>query len=159
VISSVRVTVNITHTYDSDLTLTLIAPDGRRITLANRRGLSGDNYTNTIFDDTAGTAISGGVATFTGSVRPEQLLSQLAGLDPNGDWKLEAVDNVAIDSGKLVGWSLSITTGVSGARTGNKMDQNMNGAVGESPTGFNTAGDYYAVPTPTGLAPFNGTEF
>jgi hypothetical protein len=44
VISDVNVNLRLTHTFDGDLILTLIAPDGTRVLLANQRGGSGDNY-------------------------------------------------------------------------------------------------------------------
>ena len=58
----VGVTLNISHTYDGDLVLTLIAPDGTRLPLANHRGGSGDDYNNTVFYDPWGleTPISAG---------------------------------------------------------------------------------------------------
>src|SRR3954463_297638 len=37
----------ITHTYDGDLTITLIAPDATRVTLVDQRGGSADNFVNT----------------------------------------------------------------------------------------------------------------
>jgi len=51
----VDVRVSITHTYLGDLNLRLIAPNGTEILLAGRRGGSGDNYVDTIFDDEAAT--------------------------------------------------------------------------------------------------------
>src|SRR4029079_14465926 len=48
-ILDVNVKVNITHTYDGDFTLQLIPPGGSPIMLSNRRGSSGQNYTNTVF--------------------------------------------------------------------------------------------------------------
>jgi hypothetical protein len=67
VISDVNVNLRLTHTFDGDLILTLIAPDGTRVLLANQRGGSGENYgvdpnnpnapTATTFDDQAATSI------------------------------------------------------------------------------------------------------
>ena len=100
-VSKVTVTLNINHTYDSDLTITLISPAGTRITLAAKRGGSSDNYTNTTFDDAAATAISAGVAPFTGSYRPETPLSALIGQSASGTWQLEVTDDTAVDTGTL----------------------------------------------------------
>lgn len=114
-ISDLNVKVNLTHTYDSDLILTLIAPDGTRILLSNRRGGAGDNYTNTIFDDEATTSIAAGAAPFNSSYRPEQALSALDGKRANGTWRLEIRDAAARDVGNLLSWSLIVTSGGSGA--------------------------------------------
>ncbi len=105
----VNATVNITHTFDGDLTLTLIAPNGTQITLANTRGGSGDNFTATVFDDEAAAAIGSGAAPFTGSFRPETPLSAADGIPANGAWKLKAVDSANIDTGRIESWTLTLT--------------------------------------------------
>src|SRR5262249_229868 len=48
-ISDLNVQVNISHTYDSDLRIVLMAPDNKYIELSDYRGGSGDNYNNTTF--------------------------------------------------------------------------------------------------------------
>ncbi|HTQ37775.1 MAG TPA: proprotein convertase P-domain-containing protein [Pirellulales bacterium] len=110
-IDDLNVEVNITHTYDSDLVITLISPTGTQIVLASHDGRNGHNYTNTIFDDQASSSISSGRAPFTGSYRPIGTLSTLNGTDANGVWTLQVADTVAQDSGTLNSWSLQITTG------------------------------------------------
>ena len=97
------------HTYDSDLTIALIAPDSTTVLLSNHRGGSGDNFTNTVFDDEAATAISAGVAPFSGSFRPEQPLSAVDGIPAAGTWKLKVVDSVAADTGTLAAWGVRET--------------------------------------------------
>ena len=61
-IEDLNVTVNLTHTWDSDLTLRLKSPAGTTIRLAIRRGNSGNNYSNTVFDDEAAATIASGAA-------------------------------------------------------------------------------------------------
>ncbi len=97
---------SITHSFDADLVITLIAPDGTTILLANKRGGSSNNFTNTVFDDGAATDVSGGSAPFTGSFRPEQPLGVLRGHPMNGTWKLKVVDTATIDSGSIAAWGL-----------------------------------------------------
>ncbi len=71
-VGDVNVNLSLTHTYDSDLAISLQGPGGATtVSLAYRRGSSGDNYTNTTFDDEAATPISSGSAPFTGSFRPD----------------------------------------------------------------------------------------
>jgi len=152
-IQNVKVNVDLTHMLDGDLVLTLIAPDGARVLLANHRG-AGANYTTTVFDDAATTAIAAGASPFTGSYRPEEPLSGLIGLPVNGDWKLEINDTAALNTGVLLGWSLDFTTFV-----GNQMDQNSNGTSGEAAVAQWTIGDAYAVPNPTGQGSFQGAYF
>lgn len=115
--TDINVTVNLTHTYLADLTINLVAPDGTRILLFNRRGGGSDNLINTIFDDQAALPVSGGSAPFTGSFRPEQPLSTLHSVSPNGTWTLEVRDNAGADTGTLNNWTLAIASGERSATT------------------------------------------
>ncbi|MCB9770178.1 MAG: proprotein convertase P-domain-containing protein [Candidatus Omnitrophica bacterium] len=100
-IADVDVTVDVTHTFDRDLTLTLISPFGTRVTLASRRGEGGDNFTSTRFDDDSGADLSAGAAPFTGTFRPESPLSAFDGESAQGTWTLEVSDNQGGDTGTI----------------------------------------------------------
>jgi len=63
-LTSVEVQVDITHTYDEDLTITLISPAGTQIILSKENGGNGDNYTNTAFSSSARIPIWVGAAPF-----------------------------------------------------------------------------------------------
>ncbi len=110
IVGDVNVTIDLTHTWDSDLDLFLIGPNGTRVELSTDNGSSSDNYTNTVFDDEAATAITAGTAPFTGSFRPEGSLATLDGIPAAGSWTLEITDDTGGDSGQLLGWSILITT-------------------------------------------------
>ncbi|CAN5541814.1 hypothetical protein BH11PLA2_BH11PLA2_28090 [soil metagenome] len=109
IISDLDLRVNIKHTYDGDLILKLVSPDGRSIFLANRRGGSGDNFTNTIFDDEANTTITKGNAPFSGTFKPEQSLSLFDGMNARGTWRLMISDNAQYDAGTLTSAILIVT--------------------------------------------------
>jgi subtilisin-like proprotein convertase family protein len=109
-LQDVDVKVNIYHTYDSDLQITLIAPDGTRVVLFNRHGGGSNNLLGTTFDDAAATAVANGAAPFTGTFRPTQLLSALNGKSPNGAWRLEVRDFDRRDGGRIDNWSLVLKT-------------------------------------------------
>ncbi|MBZ0231100.1 MAG: proprotein convertase P-domain-containing protein, partial [Deltaproteobacteria bacterium] len=99
------------HTWDGDVTLSLVAPAGRSRDLVVRRGGSSDNFVRTRFDDSAATAISAGSAPFTGSFRPEQSISSLTGFGAQaaaGTWRLHATDVSSGDTGTIRGWTLSL---------------------------------------------------
>jgi subtilisin-like proprotein convertase family protein len=102
----VKVRVDIQHTWTGDLTLTLASPDGTTVTLAERAGGSGDDFTGTVFDDAATTAVASGAAPFGGSYRPNQPLSAFAGRGGSGTWTLRVRDDAAGDVGTLTGWAL-----------------------------------------------------
>src|SRR5262249_28590615 len=61
-IAHLSVNVNISATADANLTGFLIAPDGTQITLF--QGLTGQNLTNTTFDDLSNTPITAGTAPY-----------------------------------------------------------------------------------------------
>lgn len=109
-VTDVDVTLNLTHTFDGDLDIFLVGPDGTRVELSTDNGSSGDNFTNTVFDDSAATAITAGAAPFTGSFRPETPLAALNGIQANGSWRLEITDDLGGDSGTLLNWSLTVTS-------------------------------------------------
>ena len=123
VITDVNLTLNIEHTWDSDLDVKLIAPDGvTEIILFEDVGGSGDNFINMVLDDDASTVISDGEAPFTGSYSPQGLLSDFNGLMSAGDWTLSITDDSNDDGGKLIDWSIQICTEASLSVSDNKLD-------------------------------------
>lgn len=112
-VASVRVTINITHTWLADLDIFLVSPTGTRVELTTDNGSSGDNFINTTFDDNGATTIptSATGAPFTGVYRPEGLLSSVAGQAIDGTWKLEVSDDAGSDTGVLNAWSLNFSSG------------------------------------------------
>ncbi|NBR07345.1 MAG: hypothetical protein EBT92_16495 [Planctomycetes bacterium] len=107
-IKDLDVQISLNHTALSDLVITLRSPTGQIITLFNKRGGWADNLVNTVFDDQAGTAIAAGTAPFTGSFRPESLLSVLNEKNAKGTWTLSISDTAGGDVGKLISWKLII---------------------------------------------------
>jgi hypothetical protein len=84
-ISSLSVSVNISHTYQGDLTVSLRHPDGTATTLHDRTGSSTDNIVTTY--------------------RP----TDFHGRSANGMWILGVQDSASVDQGQLNSWSLTIT--------------------------------------------------
>jgi subtilisin-like proprotein convertase family protein len=114
-IVDINVKVHITFGDDRNLILTLVSPSGTSILLSNRHGnpnplLSQANYTDTVFDDSAGQAISAGlgaaVPPFTGTFRPDEPLSTLIGEPLDGTWTL-MVANVGAGTGTIDNWSFT----------------------------------------------------
>lgn len=97
-----KVTLNITHSYDSDLRIRLRAPNGTTILLVDRRGGSDDNFVATDLRMNAHTPIATGVAPFTGAYIPDSSLNRVnVGLNPNGTWSLCIQDMIGQDVGNL----------------------------------------------------------
>jgi len=103
------VSLTINHTWDSDLDVYLVAPDGTTVELFTDVGGSGDGFNSTILDDEASTSIVAGTAPFTGRFRPEGSLSAFDGMDTQGWWKLIIGDDYYMDGGSLQEWSLIFT--------------------------------------------------
>lgn len=110
VVDDVNVLVRLNHTFDGDLDIQLVHPDGTVVTLSDNRGGAGDNFgtgandcsgTHTVFDDSAAVSIAGGVAPFTGSFIPEQPLAALNGKPLAGIWKLRVTDTANLDTGTI----------------------------------------------------------
>lgn len=110
-VTDVDAFVRISHTFDSDLDLSLIPPDGSpTIDLSSDNGGGFDNYgsgagncggTFTRFDDGAATAITAAAAPFAGTFRPEAALSGLNGESQAGTWTLRVADDTAVDIGMV----------------------------------------------------------
>jgi subtilisin-like proprotein convertase family protein len=127
-ISKVTVTIFVTHTFDSDLRLSLVGPDATSVRLAEGRGSSGDNFgtdcpttdgDDTTFDDGAAASITTVSAPLVGTFRPQNALTAFNGKSGsalNGTWLLKAEDGFAGDVGAIQCVHLTITT--SGCPTG-----------------------------------------
>jgi len=110
-ITDVNVTINISHVFVEDLRLVLTSPSGTEVELfANIIG-NGVNFTNTVLDDQAATALSAaaaGDAPFTASYQPDNALSAFNGEASYGAWTLSAYDFWDLDEGTLDSWSLEV---------------------------------------------------
>jgi serine protease len=116
-ITNVTVTLNLTQTHDGNLFIYLQSPTGVKIYLTNDVGGTGNNYTNTVFSDSAVTSITNGSAPFTGSFQPETPLAALIGLQAQGAWKLVIQDTIPGYSGKLLNWTLTFNANGNGIST------------------------------------------
>jgi subtilisin-like proprotein convertase family protein len=89
-LASIKVSVDVTHTFIGDLKLTLIAPSGASVVLHNRNGGNADNIRRS-FD----------LSSVPG-------LAVLSGQAVQGDWTMLAQDLAALDTGRLNGWEIEI---------------------------------------------------
>ncbi len=106
----VSVQVDISHTYDGDLTIILEFYNSSW-TLSSNNGGSGDNYQNTVFTNTATTSITAGTAPFNGTFLPEQSLPTFnEAFNPNGTWVLHVIDGASGDVGTINSWSITFDT-------------------------------------------------
>ncbi len=94
------VCLSLVHTYDADLDIYLVAPNGSTMELSTDNGTNGDNYTQTCFSPTATNSITTGTAPFTGSFRPEGVWTSLTG-SANGAWRIMIIDDLTGDTGRI----------------------------------------------------------
>ncbi|WP_460821607.1 proprotein convertase P-domain-containing protein [Lysobacter olei] len=80
--SDASVSVDVRHTYQGDLKVDLVAPDGTLYNIHNRTGSSTDNVIKTV----------------TFNLTSEAL---------NGTWKLRVNDNAGGDTGYINSWSIN----------------------------------------------------
>lgn len=107
VVTGIDVTLNITHTWDSDLDIFLTGANGTQIELSTDNGSSGDNYINTVLSSAGITNITTGTAPMTGVFLPEGSLPSLYS-QANGNWALKVADDLGGDVGTLQDWTLTI---------------------------------------------------
>jgi len=103
-----NVTLDLTHTWDSDIEADLISPDGTIWDLTSDNGGAGDNFTGTIFMDGA-PSITTGSAPFTGTFQAEQgpFATGFDGDVVNGNWTLSICDDAGGDTGTLLGFTIT----------------------------------------------------
>lgn len=102
------VCLNITHTYDADVTVWIVAPDGTTGMLFSGIGGGEDNFTNTCLNQNAANPINSGSAPFTGSFQPNGQMGLVNnGQNPNGTWHLRVNDNYGADEGTVNGFSIT----------------------------------------------------
>jgi len=149
-ISDVNVTLNITHTWDADLDVYLISPQGTEVELFTDVGSSGNNFTGTILDDECATPIASGTAPFTGCYQPEGSLSAFDGQNPSGVWALRVEDDAGADSGTLTSWELELC--------GEAPTPNCDPGVDTDGDGFDDDVECYLVTDPLDACPDGPTD-
>jgi subtilisin-like proprotein convertase family protein len=106
----INLNLDITHGWTSDLTATLISPNGTRLKLFDGLGDDGSNYSSTFFTQTAEKNIQSGSPPFEGDWLPQETPKGLAAFDgeeADGAWTLEILDNGPLAEGYLNEWSLT----------------------------------------------------
>jgi subtilisin family serine protease len=102
--------LDITHTWISDLRISLTSPQNTTVVLVDRVCTSQDNFTNNTLDDEAATAIGSTCPPTAGAgYRPSNPLSAFDGQNPTGVWTLLIQDLALQDVGTLTGWGLRVS--------------------------------------------------
>ncbi len=107
IINDVNVNLTINHANDGDLFIMVISPNSST-TLSQYIGEGGQNYINTTFDDSASIPITAASPPFTGTFKPQGLLSLLNNQSVAGKWILKIYDKASPNTGSLISWCLNI---------------------------------------------------
>ncbi|MFM2016563.1 MAG: hypothetical protein RL007_219 [Bacteroidota bacterium] len=100
--------IDLTHTWDSDLDIFIIAPDGTTAMLTSGQGGADDNYTNTCFNVYATQSVTQAWAPFSGTYKPMGQMGRVNnGQNGNGTWTLRVIDTYPADAGTMISWSLT----------------------------------------------------
>lgn len=122
-VASISVSMDITHTYVSDLVANLISPNGTTISLFRNpgenvtfQGCSRDDLVLSFNDDAPqsndllSNSCDNSTPTISGLFQPRQSLADLNGEEAQGTWTLEIIDEFSEDGGAIESWSLEICT-------------------------------------------------
>ncbi len=148
IVGDVNIGIFASHTYRSDLRITLRSPAGTTVTVMTWTGnvQSGDNL-NDLFDDEAAAAIGTHNATaadpltpvpppYSHSFRPSNPLTAFDGQNAAGTWTLVVCDAVAADTGQFRRADLYITsTSLSVVKTSSTISDGVSGANPKSVPG------------------------
>jgi hypothetical protein len=100
----VNINLTINHSNDENLYIWICKEGFPALQLSQHNGGSGDNYTNTTFDDEAAIPITQGTPPFTGSFKPQSPLDIFDNKPAGGKWVLRVFNNSPTITGQLVNW-------------------------------------------------------
>ncbi len=108
-VSDANVTIDISHTWVNDMTITLISPSGTQVQLVAQPCTSAAlaDITAT-FDDAGVPIVCGNNPAISGVVIPAQALAAFNGEPMNGTWTLRVLDSFNLDGGSINSWSLNL---------------------------------------------------
>jgi subtilisin-like proprotein convertase family protein len=119
-VTDANLLVNIRHTWDGDVGISLMRPGGAAVSIWNHTGGdcggSGDNFTNTVIDDqgatpdctNTGPPYTGNFKGAPGGVVNPTIMTSFIGGQSLGRWILIVSDDSLGDTGTLLGWSLTL---------------------------------------------------
>lgn len=111
-LTSINVFMAIRHTWCSDLSITLKAPNGQTRDLSSGNGGSGDDILTFFVDGSSIVTTAGYLPPYSNTAGPEATMGNFGGTNIQGNWILEVHDGAAGDVGSLIGWGLRFNDGL-----------------------------------------------
>ncbi|HAX49162.1 MAG TPA: T9SS type A sorting domain-containing protein [Ignavibacteria bacterium] len=111
VISDINLFVGINHTFDADIDMVLIAPNGDSVLVCADFFAAGNNDNIvTIFDDNADSSlVNNRYVDISTRIKPlNNMNTAFSGDNPNGVWRLRIRDDNTSDTGRMYVWGLQI---------------------------------------------------
>ncbi len=140
VISDLKISFDITHSYVGDLLVQLQHPNGSDFVTVWNRTCNSTRYQDINLTLEDGQSIINCASPTTGTYAPENPLSAFNGLEMNGDWTLVIIDFFNGDIGTLNNWSMEFCMAEALSVANNELDHlNIfpNPNNGEFNIGFN----------------------
>ncbi|XLS29575.1 reprolysin-like metallopeptidase [Flavobacteriaceae bacterium M23B6Z8] len=109
-ITDINVTLNITHSFISDLRITLVSPAGTEVVLFAFDCNDSENMQVT-YDDDGINPVCGSNPALTGTLIPLQALSTFNGESSRGNWALIVEDTFDFDGGAINTFDLEVCAG------------------------------------------------
>lgn len=107
-VESATVSLDISHTWLTDIAVKLISPSGTVINLFSHKCGDADDAEAIFADSGVILTCNGTTPVISGTIKPETLLSTLAGEPSFGTWQLEVFDEFPQDGGFINSWSLNL---------------------------------------------------
>jgi subtilisin-like proprotein convertase family protein len=98
--------IKINHAYNTDIDITLTAPNGSTYAILTDKGGTGDNMDLTLL--TGGTALPTSNVELLGHYAPQVAFSTFTGT-ANGTWSLKVADDASIVEGTFISWGIQYT--------------------------------------------------
>ena len=108
IINDVSLTIDLSHTWMSDVDMYLRSPEGTQITIVEDRCSNRNDMLATFTDDGSPINCTFSSPTISGIVLPVDMFSAFNGESSLGDWTLTIADDTTQDGGVLNNWSLDI---------------------------------------------------
>lgn len=107
-IDTATITLDIAHTWLTDLTVKLISPSGTEVFLFSESCGDLDDAIATFADNGTELSCNDAAPSISGTIKPLTPLLQLNGEPVNGTWTLEVFDTEPWDGGVINSWSLDL---------------------------------------------------